>query len=448
MNTNPGASSMQNPIADEYVLVGGRVWDSDELSLRDGLAVHIRAGYIAAVCPAEAIAAPVERIDVHGLSILPGLIDAHVHSEDWHAPLFLAHGVTTVRDVGCALDEVLDRRQRWNAPAAAAPRLVCCGPLLDGPEIMWAPMSVSVRTPADARREVDALVEAGVDQIKLYAHLEWPCFMAALQRAKHHGKFVIAHLQDYGNARQAIVAGVDELEHLSGCAEALWPERHQQGYHWRELWPDVTRDRVKRLIDLIVERQTWMAATRAIWHKIGTVWDVRHSEHPQMACVPGALRAWWEQSYPCDVADDLRYEWIRALAGMQVFTAGLIERGARLIVGTDAPYLHMLPGFGVHDELAMLVACGMKPARALDAATRQAAQALEIGDHVGTISAGKAADLALVEGDPGADMRAAARVRSVIKAGRLFDPAALLAQAREQTADLPPRPLRRFSDVY
>ena len=380
--------------------------------------------------------------------MLPGLIDTHVHSEDWQSLFYLARGVTTVRDVGCALDEILDRRRRWNAQSALAPRLVCCGPLIDGPDALWTPMSVVVRTPAEARRQVDVLVEAGVDQIKLYAHLEWPCFMAALQRAKHHGMFTVAHLQDYGNARQAIVAGVDEIEHLSGCAEALWPDRHAQGLHWRELWPDLTRDRVKRLIDLIVERRVWLAVTRAVWHKIGTVWDIRHAEHAQESYVPSALRGWWDQTYPTHVSDDLRYEWIRALAGMQVFTAGLIERGARIIVGTDTPFVHLMPGFGLHDELSMLAGSGMKPAQALDAATHLAAQALGVADQVGTIDAGKAADLALVEGDPAHDIRAAGQIRTVIKAGRILNAEQLLAQAAAQSANLPPLHVRAASRTF
>lgn len=199
---------MQPLNEDSYALCGGRVWDSTEQCLRAGLAVQVAAGKIVAVCPPEQLAPGIQPIDVSGMSIVPGLIDAHVHSEDWHAPLYLASGVTTVRDTGCALDEVLERRQRWNAAGAMAPRLLCCGPLLDGPGKAWTPMAVIITTPDEARQEVDRLVEAGVDQIKLYARLEWSCFVAALQRAKLHGTFTIAHLQDYGDARQAILAGV------------------------------------------------------------------------------------------------------------------------------------------------------------------------------------------------------------------------------------------------
>ena len=434
--------------ADAYVLVGGKVWDSTQGCLQSGLAVRVCAGQIIDVCPPGQVGEDVQAIDVAGLAVVPGLIDVHVHSEDWHALLFLANGVTTVRDTGCALGEILDRRRRWNAAGAVAPRLVCCGPLIDGPGDSWAPMSVIVRTPDEARQQVDRLVEAGVDQIKLYARLEWSCFLAALEQAKRHGKSVVAHLQEYGDAAQAIAADVDEIEHLSGCAEALWPERHSAREHWRKLWPDLERDRVERLVDLIVEHKTWMAITRAVWQKIGTVWDPRHADHPQLRYAPSPLRAWWDRQYPPAMDDDLRLEWIRALAGMQIFTSRLIERGGRIMAGSDTPFVNLVPGFSLHDELQLLVECGMRPSQALDAATRHAAEGLGISHLVGTIQPGKAADLLLIEGDPALDIRALARIKGVIVGGRWLDPEALLVEASEQAAIAWPRAQRRFSELY
>ena len=409
-----------------YTLVGGRVWDSAQGCLVSGLAVRIGAGQIVAVCPAEKVGEDVQAIDLSGLALVPGLIDAHVHSEDWHTLFYLANGVTTVRDTGCALHEILDRRRRWNTAGAGAPRLVCCGPLIDGPGEAWAPMAVIVRTPVEAREQVDRVVDAGVDQVKLYARLEWPCFLAALDQAKRHGKVVVAHLQEHGDAAQAIMAGVDEIEHLSGCAEALWPERHSAGEHWRKLWPDLMPDRVERQVDLIVKSKTWMAITRAVWQKIGTVWDPRHADHPQLRHAPVPLREWWEHQYPSAMADDLRAEWIRALAGMQIFTSRLIERGGRIIAGSDTPFVHLMPGFSLHDELQLLVECGMRPGQALDAATRRAAEGLGIEHLAGAIEPGRAADLLVIDGDPALDIRALARIKSVILGGRWLDPAVLL----------------------
>ena len=148
------------------------------------------------------------------------------------------------------------------------------------------------------------------------------------------------------------------------------------------------------------------------------------------------------------MADDLRLSWARALPAMQIFTAHLIERGARIVAGSDTPFINLLPGFSLHDELQILVECGMRPAQALDAATRLAAEALQIGRLVGTIEPGKEADLLVVNGDPTADIRALTRLKAVIRGGRWLDPGALLAEADQQAAAAWPRTQRRISDVY
>ena len=433
--------------ADEYALVGGKVWDSATGQLQSGLAVHVRGGQIVAVCPPEQIGPDVQALDVTGHAVMPGLIDAHVHSEDWQAPLYLANGVTTVRDTGCALDEILDRRARWQAAGVPAPRLVCCGPLIDGPGDSWPAMSVIVRDPAAAQGAVDRLINAGVDQIKLYASLDRPCFAAALERAHDRGRRVVAHLQEHADAREAIAMGVDEIEHLSGCAEALWPERRGQA-HWRTFWPDLEPTRVGALVDLIVSSGVRMTVTLAVWHTIGTAWDPRHDDHPQMAYVPQPLRAWWTQQYPRAMPCELRVEWRAAFAGMQIFTSHLIRHGARIIAGSDAPFVHLMPGFSLHTELQHLLDCGMCPAQAIAAATCDAAEALGIADMTGGIEAGKRADLLVVAGDPLADIRILQRPVAVIRDGRWYAPETLLAQAAVYAATASQRVSQRFSELY
>src|SRR5262245_49000864 len=337
------------PDSGPYALTGARVFDIRQARLRSDLAVSIEGDRIVAVGDPEQLSPDTPRIGMHGRCIVPGLIDVHVHSEDWHAPLYLAHGVTTVRDTGCALEPILDRRRRWSAPDAIAPRLVCCGPLLDGAEPFWPAMAHAVATPQEGRRQVDMLVRVGVDQIKIYVGLERPCFSAVVDQAHKHGKFVLAHLDRYVDARDAIELGLDEIEHLSGCAEALWPQRNAAGEPWLTLWPDFDRARVDALIDQILERDVWMAVTRVIWHKIGTAWDPRHFDHPQMRYVPARLLAWWDRRWPGHMPAERRLHWSRALAAMQIFTAHLVQRGARVIAGSDAPCCHVMPGFGLHD---------------------------------------------------------------------------------------------------
>jgi len=491
---------------EEYALTNGRIFLDDRL--HDGLALHVSGERIAAVCEQAALPAHVRQVDAGGRAIVPGLIDVHVHSEEWHAPLFLANGVTTVRDVGCELNTILDRRERWNQPDAAAPRMVCCGPLLEGGGAAHTKTMLVVKTPSEGRDAVDMLVESGVDQIKLYAWLEWPTFKAILEQSQKYNKFTVAHMMNYVDARSAVEAGLNEIEHCSGCAEAFYPERGLSGELWRKLFPDQTRDQMNRLIDLLLQRGTWMAVTRVIWHKIAHEWDPRHwtenspfsvppragreatgrrtenspfsapprawreapsrqtahptfsapppswreapsqRDHPQLRYASKPLQDWWLTRRPLEFSREYRFDWARAEGAMQIFIATLIERGARIIAGSDAPFVHVLPGFGLHEELQLLLDCGMTPAEAILAATRLAAEAIQLDAQVGSLAQGKYADCVIVDGDPTMDIRALRSIWRVMRGGTLLETAPLLAQAEQYAQTAQPNVIKRFSELY
>jgi hypothetical protein len=431
---------------DDFALVGGRIFVED--GLREGLALHVSGERIAAVCEQAALPAHVPQVDVAGRAIVPGLIDVHVHSEEWHAPLFLANGVTSVRDVGCELNTILDRRARWNQAGALAPRMVCCGPLIDGGGAAHTRTMLVVKTPSEGRDVVDLLVESGVDQIKLYAWVEWQAFKAVLEQSQKYNKFTVAHMMNYVDARSAVEAGLNEIEHCSGCAEAFYPERALSGELWRKLFPDQTREKMNRLIDLLLERGTWMAVTRVVWHKIAHEWDPRHWDQPPLRYAPRPLQDWWLTRKPLEFSREYGFDWARAEGAMQVFIATLIERGVRVIAGSDAPFVHVLPGFGLHEELQLLLDCGMTPSEAIFAATKLAAQAIQLDAQVGTLSTGKYADCLIVDGDPTRDIRALSSIWRVMRGGKLLETAPLLAEAEQYAQMAQPNVTKRFSDLY
>ena len=223
--------------------------------------------------------------------VIPALIEVHVHTEDWHRPLLFEMGVTTVRDVGCELEAVLSRRLWWNSEGTIGPHLLCTGPVLDCPGNTWPATTQIVKSPEDARTQVDYLVERGVDQIKTYAYLDLPCFEAIVNQAQIHGKFVLSHLGKNVDASQAIKAGVNEIEHLSGVSEAMWWEQNQSSktWDWIKLWANIDKERMNQLIDLILEKDIWMAVTRIVWLRLASTWDTSLVNHPQMKYITGCL---------------------------------------------------------------------------------------------------------------------------------------------------------------
>jgi hypothetical protein len=430
----------------EYALTNGRVFIGD--SLRDNLAIHVKGDRVAAVCEPAALPPDITSFDVRGCAIVPGLIDVHTHSEEWHLPLFLAHGVTTVRDTGCDLEVALDRRERWNKPDAVAPRFVCCGPLIDGGGAPHKRMMAVATTAEEGAAYVDQFVAAGVDQIKMYAWLDWPAFEGVLKRSQHYGKFTLAHMQNYVDARRAVLGGLDEIEHCSGCAEAMYPERGRNLEPWRKIFPDQTRDQQMQLIDLLVERGTWMAVTRVIWYKLSIEWEPHLWDAPSLRYAPRHLLAWWKGRKPEELTREYRLDWARAYGALQIFTANLIERGARIIAGSDTACMHVMPGFGLHEELALLCDCGMTPVEAIHAATDLAARAIQLDKHVGTIEAGKYADFVIADGDPTRNLRVLQHPWRVVRGGDLLDPAPLLAQAEHYAQTAEQGAERRFQDIY
>jgi hypothetical protein len=287
-----------------------------------------------------------------------------------------------------------------------------------------------------------------VDQIKLYAFLDWPTFQAVLQQAQAHGKFTVAHMQNRVEARQAVLAGLNEIEHCSGCAEAMYPDRALGGETWRQIFADITPDRMHPLVDLLLEYDVWMAVTRVIWYKIWHETNPRVWDEPNLRYASRPLQAWWRSRLSEPRSRRERYDWAKAWGAMQIFTATLIERGVKVIPGSDAPFAHVLPGIGLHEELQLLYECGMTPVEIILAATQRAAEALQIDRNLGTIDAGKLADFTIVDGDPTEDIRALTRVWRVVRGGVFHDPASLLAQAAEYAATAEVGAARRVSDVY
>jgi imidazolonepropionase-like amidohydrolase len=306
---------------------------------------------------------------------------------------------------------------------------------------------------------VDELADAGVDQIKTYAMLDLPCYEAVVDEAHKRGKFVLSHLGRFVDARQAIQAGTDEIEHLSGVSEALWWEASQasQDWIWIKLWSQMDAQRSSSLIDLMLERGTWMAITRLVWLRLAYAWDTRLADHPQMKYIPPTLLQFWEKfspqnakkrAMPTGMPPPSRQDRCQQVAGMAIFTAELFRRGARILIGTDAPFPHLAPGFSFHDEMYALLECGLSEAAALQAATLSGAQALGISDQVGAVAAGKQADLVIVPGDPTQDFKSISRARLVARHGHWLDPAALLAQAAEYASKAEPPKRPRFDATY
>jgi imidazolonepropionase-like amidohydrolase len=440
--------------------------------------VLIRGGRIAAVGPAARLRAPAgaRLIDGRGKTLIPGLWDMHTHVLAWGEkafPLLLANGVTTVREAGSAPPEaVIALRERVAAGKVLGPRLLVAGPTLDagfmrqGP---WAAGRWAVGTAEEGRRAVDSLKKLGVDFIKVHSATPRAAYFGILEEAGKQGLLVAGHVPDSVAPIEAIRAGQRTIEHdwriptantPNGEAVSDWMRASMQlvldsASGMPKLWPYVmpriaADDSASAVYDSATaaafareaaSRQVWFDPTLVVLYTQHRRNETAIRKPPELKYVPPEGLEFEDgpppKEHPTE-ADIMAGR--RAYAQTTVAFRELVRAGAKFVAGTDSPVLPVVPGFGLQLELELLVGMGLSPGQAIAAATGNAAAAMGWEATTGTIAAGMAADLVLLDGDPQANIRNTRRIAAVVTRGRLLNRAALdslLAQAETTSAGKP-----------
>ena len=390
--------------------------------------VFVSSGRISRIdATAAADAVPARRaIEAAGQTLIPGLIDAHVHVESWSAPLFLKYGVTSVRDLHNAPDVILPQSR---ADSPVRPRIVAAGAMLDGPGSFW-PNAIIVSDIASVRAAVRRQVEEGAGVIKVYTRLSSSMIAAIVQEARARGVPVAAHL-GRATAVEAAVAGVTSIEHLSGVADAASGDRERlrrahddflAGWTAFELeWLALPPGALEQVARTLVERGVTMVPTLALHEAFSRLADPDLLNDPALADVPASVvRGTWS---PADIMTRARWtpailaQFKRVVPVLHRFVTLYVKAGGRVVAGTDTAQQFVVPGASLHRELELYVAAGLTPAQALRSATADAASLLGIAARAGTIEVGKDADLVLLSGDPLTDIRVTRRILNVVRLG-------------------------------
>jgi imidazolonepropionase-like amidohydrolase len=339
-----------------------------------------------------------------GLTLVPGLIDAHFHldGDDKLPGLFLRHGVTSARDPGAWIEAYAGVRQAGRS----IPRLFLAGPHLDAPPPAYPVDSFIVRDAEETRLAVDRFIDQGASVIKVYFRLPLGLARIATETAHARGVPVTAHLEIV-DAADAIRAGIDGIEHITSFGTALLPPREAEKYRqsvladnnarrdgryktWSEI--DLAGPRARPLLELLARRGTFVSPTLAVFEK-----------------QPGDSGATGMH--------------VRGFQQMVRFTGMVRRAGGRVVVGSHSSVPHAESGWAYQRELELLVAAGLTPMEALQAATIENARFFRIADRLGAIEAGKLADLVLIDGDPLREISAMRRVRKVMLNGLWVDAA-------------------------
>ena len=408
-------------IAIEHV----RVFDSEQASIREDQTVVIDGTRIAQAGPSASVKLPVnaQRIDGSGKTLLPGLFDMHVHVQPVDGMLNIASGVTTVRDMGNDMDDLKHLQSVWDSGAAIGPHLWKAG-LIDGHDPMQAPTGIYVDTPEQARAAVNQYADLGYIQIKLYSSLKPELVPGIAQTAHARGLRVSGHVPNGMIASQFVQAGADEIQHInfiflnflaSQVKDTRTPERFTAvGANAAKI--DLQSKEVNDFIALLQQHHTTVDVTLGAFEGMFTGRPGKIS--PDLAPVLDRLPAQVQRSaytggLPVTEQNDQLYK--DSYAAMLKMTKRLYDAGIPILAGTDAT-----AGIMLHRELELEVRAGIPPAKSLQIATWNAARLLKQEKELGSIAAGKRADLLLVNGNPVENISDIRRCQLVMKDGVVY----------------------------
>jgi imidazolonepropionase-like amidohydrolase len=435
--------------------------------------ILIRRGRIASIGPAHETAVPgkAEIIDGRGKYAIPGLWDMHVHAARegrarYFWPLFLAHGVTGVREMGSYLDTLVLWRRTLERHPAAGPRVIWSSPMLDGSPASWT-HAIALTSAAQARATVDSMHARGFDFLKVYERLPRDVYLAVAEQAARRGVPFAGHLPDGVDPVTAAEAGQRSIEHGSGIYVACIPGAAALLDSVRQNRGDTggAASRVQRLVSLLLGGPDEAACDRVLAALVanGTavtptmtvrrsyaIADTSLRHDPRARFAPPPLVARWVADAAAALARKPPEErdFDAAMFRRFVQFVGTMHRaGVTILAGTDAsdePFVYA--GASLHDELELLVSAGLGPADALAAATARPAAFLGATDSLGTLEPGKVADLVILDADPLVNIANTRRVHAVVSRGRLIAAAAiasLLDTARAEAARARPAPPAR-----
>lgn len=451
-------------MAQTTLLQNARVIDGLADQPRDTISILVTGERITAV--GENLPPPspgTQIIDVQGKTIVPGLIDTHVHTtmmDIESLPLFLAAGVTSARDVGGKLDTVRQLKSDLNSGHTLGPRLFICSPLLDGADSSdpyGGPLSTmldSIPSVEAVPHKITEILNAGVDGVKLYFTLP-PDTAEAVIRFVDKRVPVTGHL-GYTHSLDAIKWGIDGLEHVlispynefctldmqfgpgaSMVNPKFWTQLLKG---WEEA--DLHSKSAHTWFDAMVNHQVHMGTTLdVLWiSKCGVEGALRD---PDRSYIPPAALA-RQKALAAHTGE--RADWdvylgffdssrgVKALEKHQQVTQMLHEAGGLVVGGTDCGALpYPPPGFALLREVELL-AEAIGTMAAIKAVTSVAARYLRKQDDIGIIVPGRYADFLVVDGDPLRDVRALRKLTTVYRGGIAYDPQTLLARVPHREA--------------
>lgn len=411
------ANQLSPQTSQPIALIGATLIDVTGKPATPNSVVVLQGDRIVAAGPRASVTIPnnAKLIDVSGKFLLPGLWDMHAHfyQADF-GPTYLAAGITTARDVGNDMEFGVGLRNAAKEKRGLGPRMLLAG-YIDGKGEGHG-FDVEVETPDEARAAVQRYKTAGYEQIKIRDHVKLETLKVICAEAHRLGMTVTGHVPEGMNALQAVEAGMDQLNHMNYVLTGFFPRRDRNN-------PPVTINlnapNVVNALRFFKEHNTVIDPTDAVLELM-----LRPLNMPIETFEPGVLKVPAELKVQINKKGEAaeQAEGLRMVLDVLLKVTGALHRaGVRIVAGTDVG----VPGHTLYRELELYVKAGMTPLEAIQAATITPARVMKLDNEVGTIEAGRRADLIVLDADPVENIRNIRKVRLVVTQGRLFDCAKL-----------------------
>lgn len=429
-------------------LTNVRVIDGTGAAAAEGQTIVIEGETIRAVGPASRVAVPAgtEVIDLTGHTVIPGIVGLHDHMYYSSAAggsmkmmlvsypkLFLGAGVTTIRTAGST-----DSYQELNIRGAiergqiVGPGMFVTGPYLQGGGPGPGAMHV-LEGPDDARRMVKYWAEEGVSWFKAYTQISRAALGAAIDEAHKHGVKVTAHLCSVGY-REAVALGIDNLEHGLFANTEFYRDKQPDvcptaGDSAIFADADTDKPEVQRTIQEMIRKNVSLTSTLAVFES-STPSRVTRDQRVLDALMPDAATAvgrWYDNGPKARDANARQ-----VLKKTMAFERAFFKAGGLLGAGSDPCCLHVIAGYGDQRNYELLVEAGFTPEEAIQVMTLNGAKILGADSRIGSVVAGKQADLVVLRGNPAATPADIRNVTTVFRKGIGYDSAKLINAVKGQ----------------
>ncbi|MEO8698529.1 MAG: amidohydrolase family protein [Kofleriaceae bacterium] len=411
-----------------------RVLDVAKHKWLDDHTVVIVGNKITAVGPSKTTKIPLggETVDLAGKAIVPGLIDMHSHTGPTDGVLDIASGVTTVRDVGNEPDQLDDMKARFDAGTAVGPYIVRFG-FVEGRNEKAAASKVTAETVEEANAAVEFFAKRGYEGIKIYNSMKVELVPVIAKLAHKHGMQVTGHIPVHMLANEAVTAGYDGIEHINMLFLNFFATHDTDTRDTtrftlvgeRAATLDLNSKPVKDFFEQLRKKQTVIDPTLAAFEDLfaGESGKITPGLEATVARFPIQTgRGFLRGGLPLTGDNKAKYRasWERILAMVKALHAAKVP----VVLGTDH-----IGGLMLHHEMALFARAGFDPGTILELVTLGAARALKLDKSIGSIAAGKRADLAIIDGDPLADILAIGGVVSTMRGGVIYTSAPLYESA-------------------